>query len=528
MANSKSTTSSLSSIKRSSSSKKPTREDNDSEAAMSSNNNSNNNTTYSAGFSGLAVKRIRTPHAHDVLSGRGGGINGHEGNIQFRAWVAERKNDYNLAPNKAEKARVAHGVIALVKNQNPPGRFLQKDPTAVGAGSWWVEVDEDKMMAKTSQALREGAPLIRAAHKDELAEQHDLQKATTRRSRRKTTPKKQQREEGQQQQQLPDFTPGMKRNIGYVEPDDVSGGVLPYDAKLRAMAELQANMQAATTVDAADDEPGLVEAEELDEEQQQQQQQQQQEEGRAAKRVRVEYNGQLVLPTDATPPLTPVEAPKIVPLDPTLIPEPLVMKNNNDNGLKRVHSLALSDMSYNDWNHEEEFVNPFEDDVESQFLEPSPTSSTRKMPSPPRPGLLREQGRQSSITSDMGGYGALLRSYDAASKSSSSSSSLTSDLSQQQQQQCTSRQQRNNNIATLSSRSLTSVLSDLPDAVGPHHVQDTDFSEGMKTIYDALHPDVDEDAPPSHCIPYRTKNFRRLSGNLINRIHLGRAGAQPQ
>ena len=155
------------------------------------------------------------------------------------------------------------------------------------------------------------------------------------------------------------------------------------------------------------------------------------------------------------------------------------------------------------------------------------SSSTRKMPSPPWPGLLREQGRQSSITSDMGRYGALLRSYDAASKSSSSSSSLSSDLSQQQQQ-CTSRQQQNYNIANLSSRLLTSVLLDLLDAVGLHHMQDTEFSEGMKTIYDALHPDVDEDAPPLHCIPYRTKNFRRLSGNLINRIHLGRAGAQPQ
>ena len=50
------------------------------------------------------------------------------GNIQFREWIKVRKNDYNLAPNKAEKARVAKEVIALVKNQDPPGRFLQKDP----------------------------------------------------------------------------------------------------------------------------------------------------------------------------------------------------------------------------------------------------------------------------------------------------------------------------------------------------------------------------------------------------------------
>jgi hypothetical protein len=125
----------------------------------------------------------------------------------------------------------------------------------------------------------------------------------------------------------------------------------------------------------------------------------------------------------------------------------------------------------------------------------------------------------------MGGYGALLRSYDSASKSSSSLSS--SDLSQRAPRQ--QQQQQRNNIANLSSRSLTSVLSDLPDALGPHHPQDTDFSEGMKTIYDALHPDDDDedDARHTHLIPYRSKSLRRLSGNLINRIHLGRA-AQAQ
>lgn len=37
-------------------------------------------------------------------------------------------------------------------------------------GSFWVEIDEVKAMAKTSQALREGAPTIRAQHKKVVAQ----------------------------------------------------------------------------------------------------------------------------------------------------------------------------------------------------------------------------------------------------------------------------------------------------------------------------------------------------------------------
>mmetsp|Transcript_23368 Transcript_23368/g.34638 ORF Transcript_23368/g.34638 Transcript_23368/m.34638 type:complete len:385 (-) Transcript_23368:744-1898(-) len=130
-----------------------------------------------AGTGGTAIRRIRTPHPHDVLAGRGGGINAHPGNEQFREWVKERKNDYNLAANKADKAVVARAVIDMVKVQNPPGRFLMRDPNG-GVGSWWIELDDVKTMAKTSQALREGAPSIRAQYKTEF--QANKQKATKR------------------------------------------------------------------------------------------------------------------------------------------------------------------------------------------------------------------------------------------------------------------------------------------------------------------------------------------------------------
>ena len=127
---------------------------------------------------GTMLRRIRTPQPHDVLCGRGGGINSHVGNRVFRDWVAERRLDYNLASTKADKARVAKEVMNKVTMHDPPGRFLQRDTT--GIGSWWIEVSEEKAMAKTSQALREGAPTIRAQHQhpDDSPTSHSLNHRT--------------------------------------------------------------------------------------------------------------------------------------------------------------------------------------------------------------------------------------------------------------------------------------------------------------------------------------------------------------
>jgi len=124
-------------------------------------------TMVAAFIGGTPVRRIRTPNPHDVLSGRGGGINNHKGNKAFREWVNQRKEDYNLAKNKKEKIAVAMQVVRQVQLQGPePGRFLQRDPTVVGGngGHWWLEINETKALAKTTQALREGAPKIRQAH----------------------------------------------------------------------------------------------------------------------------------------------------------------------------------------------------------------------------------------------------------------------------------------------------------------------------------------------------------------------------
>jgi hypothetical protein len=95
----------------------------------------------------------------DVLSGRGGWLNSHPGNIRFREFVSKRKHEYSLAA-RAEKTQICLEVVAQVYAQSPPGRFL-RPCSNVSQTFWWEELDDDRIMAKTTQALREGAPEIR-------------------------------------------------------------------------------------------------------------------------------------------------------------------------------------------------------------------------------------------------------------------------------------------------------------------------------------------------------------------------------
>lgn len=172
-----------------------------SRSSMNNYNSAATTTTMVAGlmFTGASKNytghhtRIRTPLPQDVLSGRGGGINSHPGNKIFRKWVRLRKEDYNLARNKKEKTVVAMEVVRQVKQQKPCGRFLTKDPSVIGGndGHWWVQIDEVKALAKTTQALREGAPKIRMAHQDPESVTSDATATTS--EREKTTSKKRKR-----------------------------------------------------------------------------------------------------------------------------------------------------------------------------------------------------------------------------------------------------------------------------------------------------------------------------------------------
>ena len=89
------------------------------------------------------------------MCGRGGGSNNHPGNESFRELVNEVKVPYVNCP-KREKPLIARRIVEAVRIQTPPGRFLSKD-----AKGLWNDIGDGKAREKTSQALREGAPIIR-------------------------------------------------------------------------------------------------------------------------------------------------------------------------------------------------------------------------------------------------------------------------------------------------------------------------------------------------------------------------------
>lgn len=79
---------------------------------------------------------------NDVLSGRGGRINNHPGNITFRLVCQDYKHEY-LDPRtrKLEKAHVAARLVTQIRSTNPPGRFLKEDQSNPG---FFIEIGDQK------------------------------------------------------------------------------------------------------------------------------------------------------------------------------------------------------------------------------------------------------------------------------------------------------------------------------------------------------------------------------------------------
>ena len=110
---------------------------------------------YSALFSGPSNHDhgpIYDLHQNDVLCGRGGRVNGHEGNIQFRYICGEKKHVYmDNNTTKNQKNAIALGVVMQIRSMNPPGRFLKQDTTT----KEWYDIGSDAAIKKVGQAIRE-------------------------------------------------------------------------------------------------------------------------------------------------------------------------------------------------------------------------------------------------------------------------------------------------------------------------------------------------------------------------------------
>lgn len=110
---------------------------------------------------------VKEPTDSDVLCGRGGSINSHPGNERFRTLVEKRKRIYLTARFKREKRLIASSIVSEIRALNPSGRFLSRDAKT----GKWKDIGDEKARDKTSQALRENAPSIRAEIETEINEQ---------------------------------------------------------------------------------------------------------------------------------------------------------------------------------------------------------------------------------------------------------------------------------------------------------------------------------------------------------------------
>lgn len=115
----------------------------------------------------LSSDCVKEPTDSDVICGRGGSINSHVGNERYRTLVEKRKRVYLTAHFKREKRLIASSIVSEIRQLDPPGRFLTRDAKS----GHWKDIGDEKARDKTSQALRENAPSIRAEIETEVNEQ---------------------------------------------------------------------------------------------------------------------------------------------------------------------------------------------------------------------------------------------------------------------------------------------------------------------------------------------------------------------
>jgi hypothetical protein len=90
------------------------------------------------------------PGLFDVLGGRGEKVQKNPGNVAFRHLIASSKERY-IEATRTGKIRIAKDIVAAVRQQDPPGHFLDYDASFGD----WVDIGDDKAFDKIRQALRD-------------------------------------------------------------------------------------------------------------------------------------------------------------------------------------------------------------------------------------------------------------------------------------------------------------------------------------------------------------------------------------
>lgn len=107
---------------------------------------------------------LRQLTADDILLGRGALAIGNEGNVRFRSIVRQRKQEYKATNHRGTKDIIARQIIQAVRNCK--GRFVRRldslDERAqygiADADDAWVVADDDVMLQKVKQSLRDKDP----------------------------------------------------------------------------------------------------------------------------------------------------------------------------------------------------------------------------------------------------------------------------------------------------------------------------------------------------------------------------------
>ena len=102
----------------------------------------------------VTINLVTDVGPQDVLCGRGGKINNHPGNCEFRELIKSQQEVY-LKAKKRVKPNLTASIIESIRSRK--GRFLKKDDATGG----YYEISDTKAREKVAQALREGAPRIR-------------------------------------------------------------------------------------------------------------------------------------------------------------------------------------------------------------------------------------------------------------------------------------------------------------------------------------------------------------------------------
>lgn len=103
------------------------------------------------------MNNIVAPGDHDALCGRGGHTIHWSGNIQFRALVENHRGSYHSA-SRVEKGKVVAEVVKMWRGLSPPGRFLTLTDPKMGDASPWKDIGDKAAQKKTAKRLRESLP----------------------------------------------------------------------------------------------------------------------------------------------------------------------------------------------------------------------------------------------------------------------------------------------------------------------------------------------------------------------------------